>query len=346
MTVAETLTVEGAQATPELIALLDEAAEAATTLRDRAVAACLGQGVLRRQARQCRARARAARRPRPGLDRHLCRGAAPACQLCPAHRWRGPVRRDGKPARPDRRGRASRPTCRRRDDEPGRDGAPARAWRQRGGPDGFSHPGGACADRGRDARDACAGRDADSRRASRRCRQFRRPRTRGDLRGHSQRDAPVLGSEGRAACPGLAPQGRVHSASADQPDGGARRVLAHAAGGVWRARPRQGGDVRRLRGTIARLYRCRLARHALRDRRGADPEWRHRPAEAGMAAQDRLRRNSADGGVHRAQYRFGPRLAHHPRGEGRRCLSHHRPEDLDHPRRPRRPDDRAGPHRP
>jgi (2S)-methylsuccinyl-CoA dehydrogenase len=39
LTVAETLTVEGAQATPELIALLDEAAEAATTLRDRAVAA-------------------------------------------------------------------------------------------------------------------------------------------------------------------------------------------------------------------------------------------------------------------------------------------------------------------
>ena len=39
MTVAETLTVEGAQATPELIALLDEAAEAATKLRDRAVAA-------------------------------------------------------------------------------------------------------------------------------------------------------------------------------------------------------------------------------------------------------------------------------------------------------------------
>ena len=31
--------------------------------------------------------------------------------------------------------------------------------------------------------------------------------------------------------------------------------------------------------------------------------------------------------------------------QGRRCLSHHRPEDLDHPCRPRRPDDRAGPHR-
>ena len=30
--------------------------------------------------------------------------------------------------------------------------------------------------------------------------------------------------------------------------------------------------------------------------------------------------------------------------QGRRCLSHHRAEDLDHPRRPRRSDDRARPH--
>ena len=54
--------------------------------------------------------------------------------------------------------------------------------------------------------------------------------------------------------------------------------------------------------------------------------------------------SAAHGGVHRAQHRLRPRLAHHPRGEGRRCLSHHRAEDLDHPRRPRRPHDRARPH--
>ena len=36
--------------------------------------------------------------------------------------------------------------------------------------------------------------------------------------------------------------------------------------------------------------------------------------KAGMAAEDRLRRDPADGGVHRAEYRLRPRLAHHPRG--------------------------------
>ena len=42
---------------------------------------------------------------------------------------------------------------------------------------------------------------------------------------------------------------------------------------------RQGGDVRRLRGAVARLYRRRLARHALRDRGRADPQQRHGRAE-------------------------------------------------------------------
>jgi hypothetical protein len=46
----------------------------------------------------------------------------------------------------------------------------------------------------------------------------------------------------------------------------------------------QGVDVRRLRGTVARLYRRRLARHPVRDRRRADPVRRHRGAEAEMAA--------------------------------------------------------------
>ncbi len=51
--------------------------------------------------------------------------------------------------------------------------------------------------------------------------------------------------------------------------------------------PGQGGDVRRHRGIVARLYRRRLARHALRDRRRADRWQRHRGAEAPLAAEDR-----------------------------------------------------------
>ena len=132
----------------------------------------------------------------------------------------------------------------------------------------------------------------------------------------------------------------------DRSDERARRVLADAARGVWRAWPRQGGDVRRLRGARRRLYRRGQSRHPLGDRRGADPERRHRRTEGGMAAQDRERRvQLADRGIHRAQYRLRPRLAHHPRGQGRRRLSHYRSEDLDHPCRARRPNDRAGSHR-
>ena len=56
---------------------------------------------------------------------------------------------------------------------------------------------------------------------------------------------------GRAACAGLASEGRICAAGADRPDERARRVLADAARRVWRARPRQGGDVRRLRGVVA-----------------------------------------------------------------------------------------------
>ena len=70
--------------------------------------------------------------------------------------------------------------------------------------------------------------------------------------------------------------------------GRARRVRAHPARGVRRARPRQGGHVRRLRGAVTRLHRRRLARHALGDRRRADPGRRHRRAEAEVAAEDRL----------------------------------------------------------
>ena len=65
MTVAEAITNRGAPSAPELISLLDEAAKAADRLaRSRNRRRCR-QGLLRRQARQCRTGARAARRPRP-----------------------------------------------------------------------------------------------------------------------------------------------------------------------------------------------------------------------------------------------------------------------------------------
>ena len=52
---------------------------------------------------------------------------------------------------------------------------------------------------------------------------------------------------------------------------------------------------------VARLYRRRLARHPLRDRGRTDPRQRHRGAEAQVAAEDRVGRGAADGGVHRAR---------------------------------------------
>ena len=127
--------------------------------------------------------------------------------------------------------------------------------------------------------------------------------------------------------------------------GRARRLRPHHPGGIRRARPRQGIDVRRLRGAVARLYRRRLDRHPHRDRGRADPRRRHPGAEAQMAAQARLRRGAADGGVHRAQYRVRPRLVAHPRRARRRGLQGQRQQDLDHPSGPRRPDDAPGAHR-
>ena len=82
-------------------------------------------------------------------------------------------------------------------------------------------------------------------------------------------------------------------------------------------------------------------RHPLGDRRRADPRQRHRRAEAQMAAEDRLRRGAADGGVHRAEYRLRSRLAEDARGARGRRLQGLRQQDLDHPSGARRPDDAA-----
>ncbi len=79
-------------------------------------------------------------------------------------------------------------------------------------------------------------------------------------------------------------------------------------------------DGRGLRGTVARLYRRRLARHPLRDRGRTDPLRRHARAEGAVAAEARQRRNPADRRVHRTQHRLRPWQPAHPRGEGGRRL--------------------------
>ena len=105
-------------------------------------------------------------------------------------------------------------------------------------------------------------------------------------------------------------------------------------------------DVRRLRGIVARLYRRRLARHPFGDRRRIHPRLRHRGTKAQMAAENRLRRSAADGGVHRAEYRLRSRLAEDARGAPGRRLQGLRQQDLDHASGARRPDDASGAHQP
>ena len=67
-------------------------------------------------------------------------------------------------------------------------------------------------------------------------------------------------------------------------------------------------------------------------------------AEAQMAAEDRVRRSAADGGVHRAEYRLRSRLAEDARGARGRRLQGLRQQDLDHASGARRSDDAAGAH--
>ena len=111
--------------------------------------------------------------------------------------------------------------------------------------------------------------------------------------------------------------------------------------------PRQGGDVRRHRGAEPRLYRRGLARHPHRDRGRADPPRRHRRAEGLLAAEASPRARSC-----RPPCSPSPTSAPtSPRSPPAPCSRTATGEvtgaqDLDHPRRPRRPDDAAGPHRP
>ena len=127
-------------------------------------------------------------------------------------------------------------------------------------------------------------------------------------------------SEVHAARPRVAPEERVHSARGHREARRTRRLRPDPPGGIRRHGARQGLDVRRVGGAVARLYRRRLARHALGDRGGADPRRRHGRAEGALAAAHRLRRGAADRGLHRAQHRLRPRLAEDPR-RARRATS-------------------------
>ncbi len=123
-----------------------------------------------------------------------------------------------------------------------------------------------------------AGREVAACRAHRRAARrhhLRRHRPRRDARGDPRADAQVLGSRGRAARARVAPEERLHPARHHRQGRRARRVRPDDAGGVRRPGARQGEHVHRLGGAVARLYRRRLARHALGDRRRTDPQQRH-----------------------------------------------------------------------
>ena len=142
----------------------------------------------------------------------------------------------------------------------------------------------------------------------------------------------------------MAPRQRIHPARCHRADVRARRVQPDHPRGLRRHGARQGIHVRGLRRAVARLYRRRLARHPLRDRRRAHSRQRHRGSETPMAAEDRVRRSAADRGVHRAEYRLRSGVAEDARGARARHLQSLRQQDLDHASGARRPDDAAGAH--
>ena len=260
---------------------------------------------------------------------------------------RGPLRRDRGPARPHRHRRIPRPDLRRHPDEPGRDRAP----------------------RTRSASRAATLARFRTEAVETLIETATRPRTApaSSPSSATRQGAPTVGDAGldetleairaemrRFGEAEVAPHAHGwHLANAYIPlevieqDGRARRVRADHPGGIRRHGPVEGLDVRRLGGAVARLYRRRLARHALGDRGRADPRRRHRGAEAALPARHRLRRDPADRGLHRAEHRLRPRLAADPRacedGEAWQGL---RQQDLDHPSGPRRPDDAARAHEP
>ena len=254
----------------------------------------------------------------------------------------GTARRDRGADRSHRARRISRPDPGRHSDQPGRDRAAVRS-RTVGRRGRRAHDaGGRGADRlGQHGGEPRAARRTDRRRPRR---DRRRLRSRRHAGIDPRRDAQVRRQRGDRRRAWLAPHQQLHPARDHRADVRARRVRPDHPRGVRRDGARQGVDVRRLRGAVARLYRRGLARHALGDRRRADPRRRHRGAEGQVAAEDRLRRNPADGGVHRAEHRLRSRFAEDARGARGRRLQGLRQQDLDHASGARRPDDAAGAH--
>ena len=156
-------------------------------------------------------------------------------------------------------------------------------------------------------------------------RDGRRLRSRRDAGIDPRRDAQICRQRGDRSRAGLAPHQQLHSAGDHRADGRPRRVRPHHPGRVRRHGARQGVDVRRLRGIVARLHRRRLARHPHRDRRRVDSRGRHRRAEEEVAAEACVRRDLADRGVHRAQHRLRSCVAedarHQARATNTRCTA-------------------------
>jgi (2S)-methylsuccinyl-CoA dehydrogenase len=104
--------------------------------------------------------------------------------------------------------------------------------------------------------------------------------------------------------------------------------------------------VRGVRGTVARLYRRRLARHPQRDRRRADPVRRH-----AASRRQKWLPKLASGEILPTAVFTEPNTGSDLGSLRTRAVrtatpGDHRQQDLDHPCRAHRCDDAAGPHRP
>ena len=91
-------------------------------------------------------------------------------------------------------------------------------------------------------------------------RRDRRSRSRRHLRGDPRRDAPLRRRRGRAPRARVASRQRLYPARNHRRPFEDGRLRPHHPRGLRRHGARQGGDVRRVGGTVARLYRRRLAR--------------------------------------------------------------------------------------
>ena len=257
-----------------------------------------------------------------------------------AHGRRRASRRDRGTRRAHRARRIPRPDSRRHPHEPGRNGA---ACRYR--PLGYSRsrPHEACR-RGADRFRQYGAAARPPGRTHPRGRRWRRRRAGRHAGTDSRGDAQVLGHRGGSEGSRLASVEQLHPDGGRDPDGRAWRVRPHRSRAIRRSWAREGIDVRGLRGTGARLYRRRLARHPFGDRGGTCARQRHRGTKAQVAAEDRVRRRAADRGLHRAQYRVRPRLDQDARTAARQCLQGLWQQNLDHASGARRPDDAAGAH--